>query len=199
MKRKNHFLVGLIAVVLPVVLGDKLLAAVPYWLVNPIEYYLCLPEFFARIFGLGLLFGVIWGIGLFINQGKFGIALKNWVVSIVVKIPVIGDVFRILGQVVSTLKYTDSFKEVVLVEYPRKGMWAPAYVAHENEEYLTIHLPSAPSAWTAPQLLIVNKCQVKRTNIKPQSLFKAVLTLGTTADMQEIMKEVERIEQAEVK
>ena len=109
MKQKNHFLVGLIAVVLPVVLGDKLLNSVPEWIVNPFEYYLHIPEFFSRILGLCSLCGFIWAIGLFINQGRFGIALKSWVVSVVCKIPVIGDIFRMLGQVVSTLKYTDSF------------------------------------------------------------------------------------------
>ncbi len=181
---------GLIAI-LPIVLIFKAFEAVPSWIVNPLSG--CMPTLLAKILGLLILLVVIWCIGLFINQGKIGIALKKWVISIVGKIPVIGYLFRIIGQVINTLKYTASFKEVVLVEYPMKGKWAPAYVAQEYERFLALHLPSAPSAWTAPQLIIVDKKDVVYTTLSPKNLFNAVLTLGTAEDMKEIVKELEKV------
>ena len=193
MKNKSHFLVGLIAI-LPIVLILKVFASVPSWIVDPLKDYM--PDFLAEILGLFLLLSLIWGIGLFINQGKIGIALKNWVVSVVDKIPVIGYLFRIIGQVIRTLKYTASFKEVVLVEFPGKGKWAPAYIAQKYDGLLALHLPSAPSAWTAPQLLIVEEKDVIYTELGPQSLFNSVLTLGTSADMQEIMEELRKAKEA---
>ena len=187
---KSHFLVGLIAI-LPFVLLFKLFASVPGWILDPLKEWL--PDLLAELLGLAILLGAIWLIGLFINQGKIGIALKKWVISVVKKIPVIGPIFKTVGQVIQTVKYTDSFKGVVLVEFPVKGKWAPAYMVQEYEGYLALHLPSSPSAWTAPQLLIMKEKDVIRTNIKPQSLFSSVLTLGTSEAMLEIIKEVEKV------
>jgi len=58
-------------------------------------------------------------------------------------IPLAGSVYKTLKQILETLlrDSNDKFRRVVLVEYPRKGIWALAFVTGT----LNVELPSEPS------------------------------------------------------
>ena len=184
MKYKGKILVGLIAI-LPIVLVYEVIDLVPDWIYNPIKDVLEVSEFLSKILGLCVICVVLWAVGGIIN-GEMGTQLKQWVSSMIKKIPVIGYLFRVVSQMLDTIKYTNSFKEVVLIRI-KGGFFVCAYISHEHEGYLWLHVPSLPAPWTGPIPLIVKADAVIRTDIKVRTLLDSVITLGTSQSTEEII------------
>ena len=62
--------------------------------------------------------------------GKRMLSLLN---SILKRIPILRTIYSALGQMTETFTKTDNKKKnVVLVEYPRKGSWAVGFATREN-------------------------------------------------------------------
>ena len=62
--------------------------------------------------------------------GKRMLSLLN---SILKRIPILRTIYSALGQMTDTFTKTDNTKKnVVLVEYPRKGSWAVGFATREN-------------------------------------------------------------------
>lgn len=105
------------------------------------------------------------------------------------KIPVIGGIYSTVKQVLNTLVSSDgeSFRKVLLVEYPRPGMWSIAFQTGEardvinnalGEEMLNVFIPTTPNP-TSGFLLMVPKSGVKELDISVEEAFKLVVSLGT--------------------
>ncbi len=63
--------------------------------------------------------------------GRFFIRLGDWIVK---KMPVISTVYSLLKQVFETFlsNKNQAFSQVVLLEYPRKGIWILGFVSTET-------------------------------------------------------------------
>ena len=150
---------------------------------NP-ETYLPFP-----IPGLGLvgvvLFLIILGA---LTANLFGRALIRFGERIVDRMPVIRSVYGTLKQIFETVVASDSksFSDVVLVEYPRKGLWAIAFVSGENkseiqkkieDEVVNIFLPTTPNP-TSGFLLFVPKKDLIYLDMTPDQGAKYVISAG---------------------
>ena len=82
--------------------------------------------------GLGvatfLVFAVIVG---WIAKGLIGRSLIRWAESLVLSIPLVRSVYSGLKQIVETVlaQGEQNFDRACMVEYPRKGIWAIAFVS----------------------------------------------------------------------
>lgn len=103
---------------------------------------------------------------------------------IVQSIPLAGSVYKTLQQILQTL-FQDSktrFRRVVLVEYPRRGLWAIAFVTssvtvHAASPMLSIFVPTTPnptSGWYA----VVPESDVINLSISIEDAFKVLLSGG---------------------
>lgn len=79
-----------------------------------------------------------------------------------------------------------SFKQAVLVEFPKPGVWAIGFVTNENtaevaqdigEELVAVYVPQAPIPTTG-FLLYLSRSQLKPLRISPEEALKRVLSLG---------------------
>ncbi|MBO8142056.1 MAG: DUF502 domain-containing protein [Firmicutes bacterium] len=79
-----------------------------------------------------------------------------------------------------------SFREVVLLEHPRPGIWAIGFVtneargelaAHFDQPVKTVFLPTAPNP-TSGFLVIVPERQLIRLDMTPEEGFKLILSGG---------------------
>jgi uncharacterized membrane protein len=82
-----------------------------------------------------------------------------------------------------------SFKKVVLIEYPRKGIWSigfqtaaevPWLGAHLSEPQVTVFIPTTPNP-TSGFILIVPRSQVIELNMSIDEAMKMIVTLGVVA------------------
>lgn len=139
--------------------------------------------------GLGLVGVVIFLIILgALTANLFGRALIRFGERIVDRMPVIRSVYGTLKQIFETVVASDSksFSDVVLVEYPRKGIWAIAFISGENtseiqdrmdDEVANLFLPTTPNP-TSGFLLFVPKKDLIYLDMTPDQGAKYVISAG---------------------
>lgn len=98
-----------------------------------------------------------------------------------------GGSSRIVKAVIGEEKM--AFREAVLFEYPREGLWsiglvtgrAPAAARRTlTDEGVTIYLPTAPNPMSG-YLIIANRADVKRTGLSVEEVFTWVLSAGAVS------------------
>ncbi|MBW4463673.1 MAG: DUF502 domain-containing protein [Nodosilinea sp. WJT8-NPBG4] len=106
--------------------------------------------------------------------------------KVVQSIPLAGSVYKTLQQLLQTVFQDSStrFRRAVLVEYPRRGIWAVAFVtgamtatAAATPKMLSIFVPTTPnptSGWYA----IVPESDVVNLSISIEDAFKLILSGG---------------------
>ena len=138
--------------------------------------------FFSNIFSLVTLIG--W-ISLSFLGKKFFEIFNN----ILKKIPILRTIYSAIGQMTESLTKTDNKqKSVVLLEYPRKGVWAVGFAtkANEglikkkvNEDLINVFVPTTPNP-TSGFLLMVPKKDLIYLEVSFEQASKFIVSAGTT-------------------
>jgi len=111
---------------------------------------------------------------------KFG---KSIIISLIEKtlnkIPAISTIYSIVKKITNLFMTThkDEKKEVVLVEYPKKYLWVPAYVLSKYEDTLVIFIPTIPNP-TSGYTVIVNKSRVRTTTLTVAEASQFIISMG---------------------
>jgi uncharacterized membrane protein len=191
---RANFLTGLVVVV-PIVLTIYLtwafitfvdakvvpLVPAPY---NPRTYI------DADIPGFGLvIFLVFTAIVGYLAKRVFGMQLIRLGEDIVSRMPVVRSVYNALKQIIETVlsQSASSFRQACLVEYPRQGIWAIAFVATDTrgeivermggQEMVSVFLPTTPNP-TSGFLLFVPKKEVILLDMTIEEAAKLVISAG---------------------
>ncbi|STY29332.1 transmembrane protein [Legionella wadsworthii] len=138
-------------------------------------------------------FGVILSLVILIATGiiatnYFGQRLVAWGESILVRIPLVRSIYKTVKQVINAVLSTNSeaFRKVVLVEYPRKGMWSIAFqtgtansaIADRiNEELISIFIPTTPNP-TSGFLMMLPRNDVIEMDMSIDEALKFIISLG---------------------
>ncbi len=104
------------------------------------------------------------------------------------RMPVIRNIYSALKQVFETVlaDHSAAFREAVLVEYPRRGMWAIAFITGRTEgevqniteeECINIFLPTTPNP-TSGFLLFVPKKDLIPLSMTVEEAIKMVISGG---------------------
>lgn len=190
---KKYFTAGLL-LWLPLVITLWILESIIRWsdaIVNllPKEFH---PEVILgfHIPGIGLVLALI---TIFIT----GILVANFIGQAVVhlwesllnRIPFVRPIYSGVKQIASTIlsDNTESFKEVVLIEFPQKSQWTLGFIVStpskqlanlvDEPELVTVYIPTAPNP-TSGYVVMVAPDQVKTTDISVDAAFKFHLSLG---------------------
>jgi uncharacterized membrane protein len=133
-----------------------------------------------------LLVGVILisGVGFF-SRLYFGKKALEWLKEGIEKIPVFGSIYSSLNQLFAAVSPGggNQFNRVVYIEYPRKEVWAVAFVTgHANfkgipEGYISVFIPTVPNP-TAGFHLMVKEADVIESGLRVEDAFKLILSLG---------------------
>ena len=109
--------------------------------------------------------------------------------NILKKIPILRTIYSAIGQMTETFtKKEDGQKSVVLLEYPRKGVWAVGFATQTNkgiiadnvkEELVNVFLPTTPNP-TSGFLLMVPKKELIYLNVSFEQASKFIVSAGTS-------------------
>ncbi|MEC7136380.1 MAG: DUF502 domain-containing protein [Pseudomonadota bacterium] len=109
--------------------------------------------------------------------------------NILKKIPILRTIYSAIGQMTETFtKSDDKQKSVVLLEYPRKGVWAVGFATKENEgliknkvgeDIVNVFVPTTPNP-TSGFLLMVPKKDLIYLDISFEQASKFIVSAGTT-------------------
>ena len=117
--------------------------------------------------------------------GKFFLRLGEWIVY---KVPLISSIYSVLKQIFETFfsTKTQAFSKVVMLEYPRKGIWILGFVSSElrgevkekfAEEMLNVFIQTTPNP-TSGFLIFVPKKDTIELDMKVEEGIKFVISGG---------------------
>ena len=124
----------------------------------------------------------------FLTTGLLGRIFSSGVERILSKTPVFRNIYSGLKQLFETIltKKSNSFREVILLEYPRKGIWAMGFLTGNTEgevqrltkdSMINIFLPTTPNP-TSGFLLFVPLKDVLRLNMTVEEGIKMIISAG---------------------
>ena len=141
-------------------------------------------------------FGVLLAVVALIVLGAFaknfiGRSLLHIGERLVDSVPVVRNLYRFFKNVFETaLQQSDrSFKQVALIEYPRRGSWAMAFVVGDargeidvrlegsSKQYTALFLPTVPNP-TSGFLLFMPKDEVQILDMSVEDAAKVIFSLG---------------------
>ena len=104
------------------------------------------------------------------------------------RIPLAGSVYKTLKQLLETVLRDNStrFRRVVLVEYPREGLFSVGFVTGEvgpslqsdlDKPLLSVFIPTAPNPTTGWYTL-VPEGSVREINISVEEAFRTIISAG---------------------
>ena len=118
-----------------------------------------------------------------------GRRLLNLFNNILKKIPILRTIYSAIGQMTETFTKTNKDKKnVVLVEYPRRGSWAVGFATKENTGEITnktkknlinVFIPTTPNP-TSGFLLMFPKDEVIYLDLTFEQASKFIVSAGTS-------------------
>ena len=140
--------------------------------------------------GIIILVAALILVGMFAAGflGKFFLKLGEWIVY---KVPFISSVYSLLKQIFETFLSgkSNAFKKVVLLEYPRKGIWILGFVSADTEgevreilgrEMVNVFIPTTPNP-TSGFLIFVPREDVVELDMGVEEGIKFVISGGIVA------------------
>lgn len=141
-----------------------------------------------RLRGVGFLltFLLLYFLGV-IATNVVGRSLLRWFERVLLRTPVVKNVYAAAKQVIETVSLPgkEYFKKVVLVEYPRKGIFAIGFVTGstkgpEGKTLLNVFVSSPPNPATG-NLIFVPEAEVVETELSIEEAVKIVVSGGFIA------------------
>ena len=118
----------------------------------------------------------------------FGRKLVGAWESLLSRIPLVRSVYGAVKQITASLfaDASQSFREVVLVEYPRRGLWMLAFVTGDTpvkfqkkvgHDLINIYVPTTPNP-TSGFYIMVPPEDIKRLDVPVEAGLKMILSAG---------------------
>ena len=118
-----------------------------------------------------------------------GRKLLNLFNNILKRIPILRTIYSAIGQMTQTFTKNDSSKKnVVLIEYPRKGTWAVGFATKDNsgeisskinKKLVNVFLPTTPNP-TSGFLLMFPKDELIYLDMSFEEASKFIVSAGTS-------------------
>jgi uncharacterized membrane protein len=143
--------------------------------------------FGVHIPGLGLLFTLIL---VFITGMLVTNFFGRWVFTVgesfLNRIPLVRSIYSGVKQILNTVLASsgEAFRKVLLIEYPRKGIWTIAFqtgsgfvLPNSPEGLVSVYVPTTPNP-TSGFLLLLPRKDIIELNISIEQGLKLVISLG---------------------
>lgn len=191
---RNSFLAG-VAVVLPFVVTVWVIWMVVTFIDNNVEPLVpATLSFLTRFPGGGVLLALA---ALTLVGALAGNLVGRWLVGAadqgIANLPLVRSIYGGAKQVFKQVAAPErtSFKQAVLVEFPKPGSWALGFITNEDtaevahdigEELVAVYVPQAPIP-TSGFLLYLPRSSFKPLSLSPEDALKRVISLGIIRDV----------------
>ena len=125
-----------------------------------------------------------------IGKGIIGRSFLRWGESLVERMPIVRSIYNAVKQIAETVfsQRDTSFDKACLIEYPRKDIWAIAFVStnakgevraklSQGDEIATVFLPTTPNP-TSGFLLFLPRGDIKELDMSVEDAAKLVISAG---------------------
>ena len=203
----KRYLVTGILVLVPGVVSLMVLVGLVRWVARNVKFgilpdsvspgFAHLPELVIQLlnralqfadFGLSLLIvlAVILAVGA-VAHNYLGRRLIKWGEAWITRVPLLGMVYKALQQLVEAVFSRESkFNRVVLLQYPRPGIWSLGFVSRDSSEFFNretgrkmwnVFLPTTPNP-TSGYLILVPKSECQELDMSIEEAFNLIISGG---------------------
>ena len=124
---------------------------------------------------------LIWVTGVLVAN-FLGKRVVSWGESLVNRIPLIRSVYSGVKQTMQVMAAPDtqSFRQVVLIQFPHEHSWVVGLVTHYQKEndVLTVFVPTTPNP-TSGYVVNVSRSNSKEVDMSVDEALKYIISLGT--------------------
>ena len=192
---RASFLTGLV-VIAPIGLTLWLIWTVVGWIdgwVLPLVPARFLPEQYIGINlrGVGVIFFLVFTVIIgWLAKGLIGRSLIRWGESIVDRLPLVRSVYGGVKQIAETVfaQSENNFDKACLIQYPRPGIWAIAFISTEAkgeiarkiplaEDKVAVFMPTTPNP-TSGFLLFLPRKDVIELDLSIEDAAKLIISAG---------------------
>ena len=140
-----------------------------------------MPFIAIRVIGVLITFVIIWIIGL-VATNIVGRKILKLPEVLLLKAPVVNRIYQTIRQIIQTIIVSKTaLRQVVLVEYPRKGVYTIAFVTNVYEEKgkknVSLFIPTTPNP-TSGFFVIVPEEEVIPLKMTVEEAMKLVVSAG---------------------
>ena len=186
---RYYFLIGLFSI-LPIVATLWLIRVILTFFAGPAQSIIniFLPDIpgssnISWVIGFLLTFFFVFSCG-YIVSSVFGKIIFSKIEDIISRIPIVNSLYQTIKGLTESISGSgkQAFSKVVLIEYPRKGIWTLALVTGEsiNEEGLEFYhlfLPTSPNP-TSGYMLYILKDDVIEIDMSTEEAIKIIVSGG---------------------
>jgi len=202
---KKIFMTGLLTL-LPLAITLYLFYLIFYFLDNLIgDILYALFEF--RIPGIGFAAGILLILAVgFIASNLIGKKLINYSDHILQRVPLLRGIYSSSKQIIDafTIQGKNAFQKVVMLEYPRKGLYVIGFVTGSTrgeiqdktkEETLSIFIPTTPNP-TSGMLILAPRDQVIELDMTIEEGLKVIISGGLFIPHQDDYRPLDPVSQS---
>jgi uncharacterized membrane protein len=160
--------------------------------------YFDFPFFWLLSLVLALVGLILLGI---IVSNRLGTAILNAGEAVLARVPVISPIYNGIKQILNTIaeQKDRAFRDVCLVEYPRKGIWAIGFVTADlsgapktelkgtGKDFVCVFVPTTPNP-TSGFLLFVPTDEIKLLDMTPEEGAKMIISGGMVSSNEALEK-----------
>jgi uncharacterized membrane protein len=192
----KYFVVGILALI-PVVIVVQVLVFLET----------ILKDFFIYIYGysnnifMTILAFTLSFIAIAYTGYRVTVSEKMWVLHqlelLIERIPMIRTIYRVSKKLVNLLGSQEKSvaKEIVLIEYPKDGLWVPGYVTNKVGEMLVIYIPTSPNP-TSGFTVVVHQSKVVKSSMDIEAVTSFIVSVGVDLNQKEEFEKLTGLEHA---
>ena len=178
----NNFLIGIFAVI-PIVIVLQIIIFIKDLVSNlfRLVYGYTDSDLYTLMF-FTVSFLILVSIGhKIVKEGKF------WLIAgfdyIIDRIPYLNSIYRVSKKVINMFSSHDNkgVREVVYVEYPKEGLWVPAYVTNKQGDMYVLFVPTSPNP-TSGFTVIVHKSKIVPSEMNMEQATSFIVSIGVDYD-----------------
>jgi uncharacterized membrane protein len=177
-KLLNYFLIGVFAII-PIVVILQIMIFVKDRVTDLFQLvYVYADNYWYTMLVFAISFFLLVYIGhRLVKEGR------SWVIAafdhVIERIPLMNTVYRVLKKVLNMFSSHDESlaKEVVYVEYPKDGVWMPAYVTNRFEDKYVLFVPTSPNP-TSGFTVIVDKSKIIKSSMNIEEASSFIISVG---------------------
>ncbi len=99
--------------------------------------------------------------------------------AVIGRIPLLNTIYRVSKKVISmfTTESEVQKREVVYVEYPKDGVWVPAYVTNQVGDMYVLFVPTSPNP-TSGFTVIVPESKIVKSHMSVEDAASFIISIG---------------------
>jgi uncharacterized membrane protein len=178
----NYFLIGILAFIPIYVIGSIVFFVNDHFsdLVRFVYGYYDNYLTTALIFAFS--FSMFSYIGYRLSIGKSSII--SAIDSIINQIPFLNTIYRVTKKLVNMFSGHEqkTAREVVYIEYPKEGLWVPAYVTNKEKDRYILFVPTSPNP-TSGFTIIAHESKVVKSQMDIEQATSFIISVGVDYDL----------------